>query len=167
MGTVAPPQPTDQPHLSQEGEPLAPPDCPAHRLTPAQRRQLALDALAGQPISFLADQYQVSRKFVYQQLQIAYDALDRAFTPLPDEQEPVLFTIAITRSRLCQIVLALVLTCHSSLRGVVEFLAAVCDYRLSLGSVFNIVHAAVPVARHINDSQDLSAGRIGADDVIV
>jgi hypothetical protein len=166
MFIVALPQPTDQTLLSQGGEPLAPPDCPAHRLTPSQRRQLALDALAGQPISVLADQVQVSRKFVYQQLQIAYDALDRAFTPPPDEQEPVLFTIAITRSRLCQIVLALVLTCHSSLRGVVEFLAAVFDYDISLGSVFNIVRSAVAGARQINESQDLSAVRIGADDEI-
>src|SRR5207248_5673751 len=45
-----------------------------------------------------------------------------------------------------------------------EFFAAVFDYRLSLGTVFNIVHSAVPVARQINESQDLAAVRIGADD---
>jgi hypothetical protein len=157
MDIVALPQDTDQPAQA---------DCPAHLLLPEQRCQLALDALAGRPISALADQYQVSRKFVYQQLHIACDALDRAFTPPADEQEPVLFTIAITRSRLCQIVLALVLICHSSLRGVVEFLAAVFDCRLSLGSVFNIVHSAVARARHINDRQDLSAVRVAADDEI-
>jgi hypothetical protein len=166
MCIVALSQPTDQAVQSQDGQPLAPPDYPAHRLTPSQRRQIALDALAGQSISALANQYQVSRKFVYQQLQIAHDALERAFTPPADEQESVLFTVAITRSRLCQIVLALVLTCHSSLRGVVEFLAAVFDYPLSLGSVFNIVRSAVARARQINDSQDLSAVRIGADDEI-
>jgi hypothetical protein len=166
MCIVALPQPTDQTVLSPDGAPTAPPDCPAHHLTPSQRRQLALAALAGQPICHLAQQYQVSRKFVYQQLDMALDALERAFAPVPDEQEPVLFTIAITRSRLCQIVLALVLICHSSLRGVVEFLAAVFDYRISLGSVFNIVHATVARARHINDTQDLSAVRIGADDEI-
>jgi hypothetical protein len=166
MCIVALPQPTDQTVLSQDGEPLAPPDCPAHRLTPAQRRQLALDALAGQPISHLAEQHQVSRKFVYQQLDIALDALEQAFAPEPDNQEKVLFYLPITRSRLRQIVLALVLICHSSLRGVVEFFAAVFDYRLSLGSVFNIVHSAVARARQINESQDLSAVRIGADDEI-
>jgi hypothetical protein len=166
MCIVALPQPTDQTVLSQDGKLLAPLDCPAHRLTPAQRRQLALDALAGVPITHLAEQHQVSRKFVYQQLDSARDALEQAFATGPDDQEKVLFYLPVTRSRLCQIVLALVLTCHSSLRGVVEFLAAVFDYHLSLGSVFNMVHSAVARARQINESQDLSAVRIGADDEI-
>jgi hypothetical protein len=166
MCIVALPQPTDQTGLSQHGESLAPPDCPAHRLTPAQRRQLALDALAGQPISQLAEQHQVSRKFVYQQLDIARAALEQAFAAAPADQDKVLFYLPVTRSLLCQIVLALVLICHSSLRGVVEFLAAVFDYHLSLGSVFNVVHSAVARARSINDHQDLSAVRIGADDEI-
>jgi hypothetical protein len=157
MSIVALPQDTDQPAQA---------DCPAHLFFPAQRRQLALAALAGQPICHLAQQYQVSRKFVHQQLDIARDALEQAFAPVPDDPEKVLFTIAITRSRLRQIVLALVLICHSSLRGVVEFLAAVFDYRISLGSVFTIVHSAVARARHINESQDLSAVRIAADDEI-
>jgi hypothetical protein len=166
MCIVALLQHTDQTVLAQGGEPIAPPDCPAYRLTPAQRRQLALDALAGQPISQLAEQHQVSRKFVYQQLDIARDALEQAFAPEPADPEKVLFYLPVTRSLLRQIVLALVLICHCSLRGVVEFFAAVLDYPLSLGSVFNIVHSAVPVAREINESQDLSAVRIGADDEI-
>jgi hypothetical protein len=166
MCIVALSQPPDQTVLSPDGEPLAPPDCAAHRLTPAQRRQLALDALAGQGVCELAQQYQVSRKFVYQQLDMALDALQQAFAPRPDDQEKVLFYLPVTRSRLCQIVLALVLICHSSLRGVVEFLAAVLDYPLALGSVFNIVHSAVARARQVNESQDLSPVRIGADDEI-
>jgi hypothetical protein len=135
-------------------------------LTPAQRRQLALAALAGQSVSHLAQRHRVSRKFVYQQRDIALDALEQAFAPRPDHQEEVLFYLPVTRSLLCQIVLTLVLTCHSSFRGVSEFLAAVFDYHLSLGSVFNIVHSTVARARQINDCQDLSAIRIGADDEI-
>src|SRR4051812_24162788 len=106
MAIVALPQPTDQTGLAQDGETISPPDCPAHRLTPAQRRQLALDALAGQPISGLAAQHQVSRKFVYQQLAIAHHALELAFAPATDDQEEVLFYLPVTRSRLGQIVLA-------------------------------------------------------------
>jgi hypothetical protein len=157
MGIVASAPDTDQPAQT---------DCPAHQLPPQQRRQLALDALAGQPISGLADRHRVSRRFVYRQLQIALDALDRAFAPQPAPSERVLFTIAITRQRLTQIVLGLVLICHSSLRGVVEFLAAVFDYRLSLGSVFNIVHGAVAAARQVNAREDLSAVAIGDHDEI-
>jgi hypothetical protein len=157
MCIVAPPPDTDQP---------APTNCPAHQLTPQQRRQLALDALAGQPISGLAQQHQVSRQFVYRQRDIAFDAIDRAFAPQPAPSERVLFTIAITRQRLQQIVLALVLIGHSSLRGVVEFLAAVFDYHLSLGSVFNIVHGAVAVAGQVNAREDLSAVVIADHDEI-
>jgi hypothetical protein len=125
-----------------------------------------VDVLAGVPISDLAQSHQVSRKFVYQQLAIALDALEQAFNPVPPQHEPVLFTIAITRSRLCQIVLALVLICHSSLRGVVEFFADVLDYPLSLGRVFSIVHSALARARQVNAEQDLSAVGIAADDEI-
>ena len=112
MCIVALPQHTDQTVLPQEGDQTAASDCPAHRLTPAQRRQLALDALAGQSISLLAEQRQVSRKFVYQQLDIAHDALERAFAPVPDEKERVLFYLPVTRSWIRQLVLALVLICR-------------------------------------------------------
>lgn len=49
---------------------------PARLLTPQARQQLARDALDGQPISQLANQHQLSRKFVYQQLHHAHDALE-------------------------------------------------------------------------------------------
>src|SRR5258708_35305881 len=92
----------------------------AHNLTPAERIQLALDALAGEPISHLAQQHAVSRKFVSQQVQRARDAIDEAFLPQPDHSEPVLFHLPVTRSWLRQLVLSLVLLNHTHLRGVVE-----------------------------------------------
>ena len=58
MCIVALPQHPDQTVLPQDGEATAS-DCPAHLLTPAQRRGLALDALAGQPISQIAQRYGV------------------------------------------------------------------------------------------------------------
>jgi hypothetical protein len=166
MCIVALPQHTDQTVLPQDGDPTAPPDCPAHRLTPPQRRQLALDALARQPIAHLAEQHQVSRKFVYQQLDIAHDALDQAFAPKPADREPVLFYLPVTRPWIRQLVLALVLICHSPFRGVVELLANLFGYSLSLGTVHNIVHSAVATARQINAGEDLSGVRIGAHDEI-
>jgi hypothetical protein len=43
----------------------AAPTCPAQRLAPQQRQELAVAALAGaRPITQLAADYQVSRKFV-------------------------------------------------------------------------------------------------------
>src|SRR5256714_2425833 len=166
MCIVVLPQHADQTALPQDGDPTALPDCPAHRLTPLQRRQLALDALAGQSISLLAEQRQVSRKFVYQQLDIAHAALERAFAPVPDEKERVLFYLPVTRSWIRQLVLALVLICHSPLRGVCELLANLFDYPMSLGTAHNIVHSAVATARQVNAGEDLSAVVIGHHDEI-
>jgi len=139
----------------------------AKLLSPDQRQQLAVAVLAGtQPIGRLADAHDVSRKFVYQQADKAQHALDQAFTPpLPDEQH-ILFRIPVTKALLRQIVLGLVLICHSSFRGVVEFLKDLFDFPLSLGTVANIVQAAVAPARAINEAQTLSAIAVGAHDEI-
>ena len=138
----------------------------AHRLLPRQRRQLALDALAGHAVSALAHEHQVSRKFVYQQLHHAHDALDQAFTARPADAEAVLFLLPVTTGWLRQFVLGLVLICHSSLRGVTEVLADLLDYPLSLGSVHNILRQAVATARRVNHQEDLSRVRLGAHDEI-
>jgi hypothetical protein len=142
------------------------PATPAHGLLPQQRQQLAIDALAGHAVSALAQQHQVSRKFVYQQLHHAYDALDQAFAPAPADLDAVLFSLPVTKDWLRQFVLGLVLICHSSLRGVTELLADLFDYPLSLGSVHNILQQAVTTARGLNGQADLSRVRVGAHDEI-
>ena len=85
--------------------------------------------------------------------------------PLPTTDK-VLFYLPVTKAWLRQLVLALVLICHSSFRGVVELLRDVFDYRLSVGTVHNIVHSAVTDARTINQQYDLSPIRIGLLDEI-
>ena len=56
---------------------------PAKAMMPPQRRQLALEALAGaETVSRLAGQNAVSRKFVYRQAAKAEEALDAAFSPV-------------------------------------------------------------------------------------
>jgi hypothetical protein len=142
------------------------PPCPAQALAPAQRQRLALDALAGrQPVARLAQQHDVSRQFVYQQADKAQQALDQAFSPVPDDQR-VLFSLPVTKALLRQLVLGLILICHSSFRAAVEFLRDLLDYPLSVGTVANIVHAAVGPAQAHNQRQDLSAVRVGAHDEI-
>jgi hypothetical protein len=139
----------------------------AARLLPLPaRQQLALDALTGQSVSALADQRQVSRKFVYQQLGHARAALDQAFAPPPAQPPQFLFWLPVTKPWLRQLVLGLTLICHSSLRGVHELLADLFDYPLSLGSIHNILHQAVANARAHNAQQDLAAIRVGAHDEI-
>jgi hypothetical protein len=140
--------------------------CPAHALPPAQRQLLAVEALAGtQSISLLADQHHVSRKFVYQQADLAQRALHEVFDPDPVD-DCVLFHLPVTKAWLRQLVLGLTLICHSSCRGVVELLRDFFDYPLSVGTVHNIIHSAIPQARAHNDRQDLSGVRIGVPDEI-
>lgn len=139
---------------------------PARLLTPTTRQQLALDALAGQPITTLANQQQVSRKFVYQQLHHAHDAIDQAFQPPNPDEPELLFWLPVTKPWLRQLVLGLTLICHSSLRGVCELLRDLFDYSLSLGTVHNILRQAIVNASQINAQQDLAAIRIGAHDEI-
>ena len=140
--------------------------CPAKQLAPQQRRDLAIQVLAGtETVSELAREHEVSRKFLYQQVDTAQQALDSAFAPVPRSEE-VLFYLPVTKSWLRQLVLALVFICHSSTRGVVELLRDLFDYRISLGTVHNIVHSAVAHARRINQQYDLSSIRIGLLDEI-
>ena len=52
------------------------PRWPAQRLLPQERRDLAIQVLAGaQPVSDLAREHEVSRKFLYQQAHTAQEAL--------------------------------------------------------------------------------------------
>jgi hypothetical protein len=139
---------------------------PAQALDPAQRQHLAVLALAGAlSITELAEQHHVSRKFVYQQVDKAEQALRRVFDP-PAKDADVLFYLPVTKAWLRQLVLALLLICRSSYRGVVELLRDLLDYPLSVGTVHNIVQSAVPVAETHNGNQDLSASRIAALDEI-
>ena len=140
--------------------------CAAKRLAPQERQDLVIQVLAGtETVSELARQHEVSRKFLYRQVHAAEEALSEAFTP-SSRPDDVLFYLPVTKAWLRQLVLALVLICHSSYRGVVELLRDLFDYRISLGTVHNIVHSAVPHAQRINQQHDLSRILIGLLDEI-
>ena len=141
--------------------------CPAVQLGPEIRKKLGLQALAhAKPVSHLAVENRVSRKFVYRQAAQVQGAVDEAFAGA-EEDEAVLFKIPVTRAWIKQVVLAEVLLCHASFRGVIEFLEAVFDYPgLSEGSIHNIVQDAVLNSRTINATEDLSGVRVGAHDEI-
>src|SRR5262245_4871378 len=139
---------------------------PARQLPPRQRQDLALQVLAGsQPVAQLARQHQVSRQFLYRQADTAQLALEQAFDPPPSAEE-VLFHLPVTQSWLRQLILALVLSCHSPYRGIIALLRVLFDTKTSLGTVHNVVQAAVTRARPINASYDLTGVRVGAHDEI-
>jgi hypothetical protein len=84
------------------------------------RKDIAIRVLSkSKPISHLAAEHQVSRKFVYQQGHKAHQALDESFASA-QAAHAVLFYLPVTKAWLVQLILALVLICHCSYRGVVE-----------------------------------------------
>jgi hypothetical protein len=68
----------------------------------------------------------------------------------------VLFYLPVTTAWLQPVMLALVLLCHSSFRGVVAFCRDVLDWPIALGSVHAMVQQAVVQARHVNAAEALS-----------
>jgi hypothetical protein len=131
--------------------------CPAKALAPSQRASIGLHALAGtQSITSLAEEFDVSRKFIYQQATTAQTALDDAFLSSAATEDQVLFHLPVTKEWIRQVALSLTLSCHSSYRGVIEFCRDLLDTHLSVGTVHNIVHAAIDKARPHNAAANLA-----------
>ena len=108
---------------------FTPHPCPAAQMDCSQRRNLSVQAIRRtESVTRLAQQHQVSRKFVYQQLAQATTAIDQAFEPAEPKDEKVLFYLPITKAWVHQFVLSLILICHSSFRGVLDILEAMFDY---------------------------------------
>src|SRR5262249_4871060 len=134
----------------------------AKLLGPQERQALAVEALAGtQAISQLAEDRDVSRKFVYQQAEKAEQALQEVFAPDAPTDDKVLFTIPVTKRWLRRFILAVLLICHGSYRGVVELLRDVFNYSLSVERVHALAHEAMERARRL-PSPSLARVRIGA-----
>jgi hypothetical protein len=62
-------------------------------------------------------------------------ALSHAFSPPPPTEQKVLFYLPVTKAWLQQVVLGLVLLCHSSFRGMVKLFRDVLDCPVALGSI--------------------------------
>lgn len=138
----------------------------AASLSPDVRKDIGIQALSGTtPISHLAEQHQVSRKFVYQQSDKAQQALDEWFMPSQGDDD-VLFHLPVTKNWIFQLILGLVLMCHSSYRGVVELLRDLFDLPISVGTVHNRMQETAKKAVELNQSQELSRIEVGLQDEI-
>ena len=138
----------------------------AASLSPSERQAIGIQVLScAQPISHLAATHQVSRKFIYQQGDKAQRSLDKSFEPAPAD-DAVLFHLPVTKSWLYQLILGLVLICHSSYRGVVELFDDLFDTSISIGTVHNRLEAVAIKADEINQSQDLGGIEVGLHDEI-
>lgn len=71
----------------------------AKQLDASKRKQLALAAMAkSQPLTEMAEENNVSRKFIYQHQAKAMDAVNDAFAPADTISEQVLFYLPVTSS---------------------------------------------------------------------
>ena len=138
----------------------------AARLAETERKDLAILALTGtETVSDLATRHGVSRKFVYQQTHKASVALDDAFLPAAPEDD-VLFELAVSKTWLCQVIVALPLICRSSYRGVIKFMRDLLGISVSLGTVHHVLRSAAQQACIVNQDQNLSAIRVDLHDEI-
>ena len=139
---------------------------PAKLLGAKERQGIGVEALTGkQSVTQLAQDYEVSRKFVYQQAHKVEQALDEAFSPSEPNDE-VLFYLPVTKRWLRAFVLGLLLICRSSYRGVQELLRDLFALKISPAQVHTIARLAMERARPFNDKADLSKVGIGAHDEI-
>ena len=116
------------------------------------RQDIGIQVISrSQPISHLAEKHQVSRKFIYQQGGKAQQALDESFAPTQADDE-VLFHLPVTKNWLYQLILGLVLICHSSYRNVVELFRDLFDLPISIGTVHNRLEAA---AEKVSENQTI------------
>lgn len=138
----------------------------AHDLGPNARKKIALKILSGEKPTHVARANNISRKFVYSQVDRAKDAVDKAFDSTTVDEEKVLFTISVTKTLLRRMILALILRCHAPYRGVMAFLEEVFEFSISIGSINNIVKTAIEKASTINDSIRLDKIKTGLHDEI-
>jgi len=64
------------------------------------------------------------------------------------------------------VIVGLALICHSSYRGVIEFLRDLLGVPISVGTVHHVLQSVTRQAGIINHEQDLSAIRVGLHDEI-
>jgi hypothetical protein len=139
----------------------------AQTLNSVQRQGIALDVMAQKaPITRIADCHGVSRKFVYQQKEIALNGITEAFHASSSEDPAILFHLPVTKKWIKQFTLGLILIGHSSYQGVIELFRDLFDYDISKGNIHNIVYGALAQAAQINRKQDLSQIKVGAHDEI-
>jgi len=136
----------------------------AKQFDASKRQQLAINSLSSKrSITKLAQQNNVSRKFIHQQKTKALNAVNDAFEPVP-KPEKVLFYLPVTVTWLRQLILCLIFHCRANHRGVQKVLLDVLDHEVSLGTIHNIVDDAKDKAKVLNANQSLSQVKLAAVD---
>lgn len=139
----------------------------AYLLNSTDRQKIGIQAIKGKdPVSHVANSYNVSRKFIYQQKEKAIEGIVKAFEPSSETDEDVLFNIPVTKSWISQMVLSLIFIGRASYQRVEEFFRDLFDYKIAKSTVHNIVYTYLEKAKTINGQQDLSNVKEGLHDEI-
>jgi len=137
---------------------------PAKQMDPSKKKALAFSALEkSKPLTELAQENNVSRKFIYKQKGQAVTAINDSFSPV-GEKEKVLFYLPVTLVWLRQLIICLVFHCRANHRGIQKLLLDSFDHSISLGSIHNIIDDAKIKAKSINAKQDLKNIKLAAQD---
>jgi len=137
--------------------------CSAKSMNLQDRISLGLQAITKKkPIVSIASENQVSRKFIQVQKDKISAGIENAF--YPKESAEVLFYLPVSLEWIKQFVLSLALDCRASFRGIIKAAATLLDYRIPIGTVFNILSETIQKANIINEAQDLSKVKIAAPD---
>ena len=138
----------------------------AKEISLKDRKEIAISAISAMNISDLARSNQVSRKFVYAQLEIAKAGMDKEFNPKSKGKNEVLFTIPVTKAWIEQVILSLTLDCKSSERGIQAFIKTCMDHKISQGHIYNVVRKAMALIQEYDKNEDLSTIQVGSHDEI-
>ena len=135
-----------------------------NRIPAENKLKIALEAIKReQPITAIAKNNDCSRNTVYAQQEKALSAVTNAFNEDPDE---VLFYVPMTRSSINEHVASLFLTCKASYRDIKCFFMDRYNYKISIGSVHNILMELAELATQANDSYDLIRLQSSASDEV-
>lgn len=128
--------------------------CATRAIKPSLRGELAMQAMQRkQTITTLAKQNNVSRQFIHKQKDKACEAVNQAFEAETEEKDKTLFTINVTRTKLCMMILGLTLICGGSYRKVSRFFKDIFDYEISIGTIHNVLKDNEAKAKRMNEQQ--------------
>jgi hypothetical protein len=114
--------------------------CAAKDLNLEQRKHIALEVISNdKTVTQAANDSNTSRKFIEDQRDKALEGIEQSFK---EQETEVLFYLPITKPWIHQVVLALAMFCKSSYRNIIGILNHLFNYKISLGTVFNILNKA-------------------------
>ncbi len=134
----------------------------AQNMSEQRKQRIALEALSGsKSIRQIARENGVGRPFVRRLRNKAHTAVNDCFI---ETDNPVLFTIPVTKKWIDQCVISLGMTARASYRESIYFFKTMFDYNISIGKIASIFKRAIDAARAVNDREDLSKIKVTAND---